>query len=159
CGKNRDRMAGDGSAVLMTLAFDDVREMQLQWSVIEGGSVFVPWPRPLASEMPVRLHVIVAGAGAADVGAIVDFNDVDSFGRSGLVLKLPPASVEALRGVYEKSIMPPRPSAPTSTGASLPDQPPAGSTSWPSANPVMLASVARIEELQHLEAAPGEPTP
>ena len=86
-------MAADGSAVLMTLAFEDVREMQLQWSVIEGGSIFVPWPRPLASETKVRLHVIVANAGTADVDAVVDFNDVDSFGRSGMVLKLLPPSI------------------------------------------------------------------
>src|SRR5213593_4424071 len=100
--------------VFLTLAFEDVREFQLLWEgVISHGSCFVPWPRPLVSDQPVTLQVVIVGAGKADIEAIVDFNDVDSFGRNGALVKLPPASVDKFRVLFEKAVNPPRPSAPT----------------------------------------------
>ncbi len=90
-------MGMDDSAVPLTLAFEDVRELQLQWAVIETGSLFVPTARPLASELWVRLTVTVAGGGTATVEAQVDFNDVDSFGHPGSVMKLASPAIAALK--------------------------------------------------------------
>jgi serine/threonine-protein kinase len=135
-------MPADASAVLMTLAFEDVRDLQLQWAVIEEGSVFVPWSRPMPSETPVRLHVAVAHVGTADVDGIVDFNDVDSFGRPGAVVRLPRPSIEALRKLHERSLAPPRASAPDSVPFAFSETPPPGSTSWPGGDPLKLDRLA-----------------
>src|SRR5262245_62154096 len=107
-------MGSEDNAVLMTLAIEDAREFQVQWEgVISQGNCFVPWPRPLASQQAVRLHVIVVGAGTTNLEAVVDFNDVDSFGRTGALLKLQPQAVEKFRLLFERAVKPPGPSAPT----------------------------------------------
>ncbi len=98
----------------LSLAFASADELQAAYeTLVAQRRCFVPAARPLASGAKVRFGLTVPSLGALHLSGRVAFNDVDAFGKPGVVLDLEADEIARVRALLEARANDPIGAAPT----------------------------------------------
>ncbi|MFT3839866.1 MAG: protein kinase [Myxococcaceae bacterium] len=86
----------------LTLALASADELSAAYEgLVTQKQIFIPAPRPLASGATVRFGLTVQSLGAVQLEAKVAFNDVDAFGKPGVVVDLDGPMIAKVRALLD----------------------------------------------------------